>query len=236
MEQTGCSKLKLAFWKANHGSVAGRAAIFVPLAMALWWFLLKGPSLWLLRTLVWLPLVLFVSPAGLDPVKVNPETGDWTFNVHVNTAARNESGGQSQFIDSVEIDVTANGVAAYASSWFCYLGLALSTRPFSKQRARRMFYGLGIQTMVNVLSLAACAYLMGYGSAINSPNGADSRLWFIKYLDHINSLVLPFLGPFLVALLVHPEWRECVGMQGATKPAPPSVKASSRVAESRHRI
>ena len=208
MEQTSRLKLAPALW--NRASVVGRAALFVPTAMAVWWFLLKVPSLWLLRALMWLPLALFVAPAGHVPLTRNPDTGEWVFSVQVHTSARDPQTGQSRFVDSLDVTVPADGIAEYAAGWFCYLALALSTAPFSRRAAKRVLLGLGVQAAVNVASLAACVWIMGYGSVVNAPG--DPRLWLTKYFDHINSLVLPFLSPFLVALIVHPEWREWVGI------------------------
>jgi hypothetical protein len=208
MDEARDSGLRPAWWR--RGSVIGRAAVLAPVCLALWWFVLKAASLWLLRMLVWLPLVFFVAPAGPAPVKIDPATGEWLFNVEVNTTTTDQRTGQSQLVNSMEFAVSENGIAAYASGWFCYLALALSTLPFSRKQAGRTAAGLGLQTVLNVAALAAMVYLVGLGSIMNSPNGTDSRLWLVKYLDHIDELVIPFVGPFFVALAVHPEWREYV--------------------------
>jgi hypothetical protein len=184
-----------------------RAIVFVPVAMALWWFLLKPSSLWLLRLLAWLPLGIFVAPPGLEPVRVNADTHEWVFNIEVNTTAKVQRTGQRQRIESVEFAADENNVAFFASGWFCYLALGLSVGNFSRKQARAILTGIGLQTGVSVLMLAAYAYINGYGSVINTPDHADSRVWLLEYIYHIIYLVVPFAGPFVVALLVHPEWR-----------------------------
>jgi hypothetical protein len=204
--------VNLTFPKASHGNVIGRAAVLVPLLLALWWFVLKGASLWTLRVLAWLPLALFVAPPGLDPIRVDPKTGDWICNVKVNTIARNPQTGQSQRVNSIEIAIRPSDAALYASGWFSYLALALSAGSFSRKQGKKVLWGLGIQTLVNTLSLASYVYIIGYGSLISSPASPDSRIWWVKYFDHINSLVVPFAGPFLIAILMHPEWRESAGL------------------------
>jgi hypothetical protein len=197
--------------RANGGAVLDgpmiRAGVFVPAALALWWFLLKPISLWLLRLLAWLPLGIFVAPPGLEPVRVNPDTHEWVFNVEVNAAARIQRSGQLQHVESVEFAADENNVAFFASGWFSYLALALSVGAFSGKQARRILMGVGVQTGISILALAAYAYINGYGSIINTPDNADSRVWLLKYFYHLNYLVVPFVGPFVVALLVHPEWR-----------------------------
>jgi hypothetical protein len=209
--------VNIAFPKVSHGNVIGRAAVLVPLLLALWWFVLKGASLWSLRVLAWLPLALLVAPPGLDPIRVDPKTGDWICNVKVNTIARNPQTGQSQRVNSIEIAIRSSDAALYASGWFSYLGLALSAGPFSRKHGKRVLWGFGIQTVVNTLSLATYVYIIGYGSLISGPGISDSRVWWVKYFDHINSLVVPFASPFLVAILMYPEWRESAGLTWPVK-------------------
>ena len=185
----------------------GRAVVYVPVAMAAWWFLLKPASLWMLRILAWLPLAILVAPAGLDAIRLNPDTHEWVFNVTVNTVATNPRTGDRQRIDSVEFVAVEDDLAFFACGWFCYLALALSAAGFSRSQAKRMLKGLGLQTAINILSLAAYARINGYGSVVNLPGSANLALWLCKYFYHLIYLVVPFVGPFAVALLVHREWR-----------------------------
>jgi len=215
---------KLSPWSASaaNGNVIGRAVVLVPLSLALWWFLLKGASLWALRGLALLPLAMFVAPSGLTPIRDDPKTGEWLCNVEVNTVARNPQTGLSERVHSIQIAIRPSDVAIYASGWFSYLGLALSTAPLFWKQGKRVLAGLAIQTVINTLALAGYVYMIGYGTLINSPGSPDARIWWIKYFDHINSLVVPFAAPFLVAILMHPEWRERAGF-----PRPVETKSGS---------
>lgn len=189
--------------------IIGRAVVLAPVLIGVWWFLLKDSSLWVLRVLSYLPLLLLIAPAGFDPVKVDPMTGEWVFNVAVNTVAKNPQTGQWMRIESSEFAAAKDNVAFFASGWFAYLALALSAVPaFSKSQAKRMFKGLALQTTINILGLAAYVYINGYGSVINTVNNPNSIVWLFKYFYHIVYLVIPFAGPFMVAMLVHPEWRQ----------------------------
>ena len=135
-------------------SVIGRAVVLAPVAMALWWFLLKGASLWLLRILAWFPLAVLIAPAGLDPVRVNPNTHEWVFNVAVNTVVTNARSGVRERIDSVEFAAAEDNLAFFACGWFSYLALALSATGFSRRQAKNILKGLALQTGINILSLA----------------------------------------------------------------------------------
>ena len=231
--------MKLALLKALPGSVIGRAAILVPVALALWWFLLKGASLWALRMLAGIPLAILIAPPGLTSIRVDSQTGEWVCNVEVNTVARNQQTGELQHINSVEIAFRESDAAVYASGWFSYLALALSTAPFSRKKAKRALWGLGIQTVINVLCLAGFVYILGHETLSHaqgvSRSVSNDGLWWIKYFDHINTLVIPFAGPFLLAILLHPEWRRYTGFAQASEPSTTPVERSAPTIKAKRR-
>jgi hypothetical protein len=188
-------------------SVIGRAIIYVPIAMAAWWFLLKPASLWLLRILAWLPLAMFVAPPHVDPIKLDPNTHEWVFNVAVNTSVTNPQTGERQRFDSVEFAAAEDNVAFFACGWFCYLALAFAAAGVSRKQAKGLLKGLGVQTLVNVFSLAVYAYINGYGSVVNVPGNAGLAVWLCRYFYYLIYLVVPYAAPFAIALLIHREWR-----------------------------
>lgn len=210
------------------GSIILRAVILEPLAMAVWWFLLKGASLWLLRYVAYVPLALLIAPAGHPPVKVDAATGAWVFNVSVNAVGKNLNTGQQQHIESTEFSAGEDRVAFFASGWFSYLALALSTLPFSRRQAYRVSKGFALQTALSVLCLAAYAYINGYGPVINTTSDRGASVWLLEYVYHLIYLVIPFAGPFLVALLVHPEWREYLLRSTGEAPPPPAKTVRSK--------
>ena len=211
MDQASAAKISSGRVRAHSffalDPVMGRAIVYVPVAMAAWWFLLKPASLWLLRILAWFPLAILVAPANLDPIRVNPDTHEWVFNVAVNRLETNPQTGERQLIDSVEFVAGEDNLAFFACGWFCYLALALTAAGFSRGQAKRILKGLGLQTLINILSLAAYADINGNGSIVNAPGSANPALWLYKYFYHLIYLVVPYAGPFAVALLVHREWR-----------------------------
>lgn len=201
--------------KVLPGGIIGRAIFFAPVFLALWWFVLKSASLWLLWALSYFPLGLLVAPAGYDPVKIEPATGAWVFNVAVNTNAKNPRTGRWMRIDSSEFTADKDSVAFFACGWFSYMALAFSASAgFSRAKVKQVSKGLALQSVINVLSLAVYAYINGYGAVINNVGDPNSTVWFFKYVYHIIYLVIPFAGPFAVAVLVHPEWRLYLGITG----------------------
>ena len=191
------------------GNLILRATISVTLGTALWWFVLKGATLFLLRTLGSLALGLLIAPVGYDAISVNPQTGEWVFNVAISADVRNPQSGEEKHVNSVEFaaDKDKDNVAFFAVGWVSYLALAFSANAFSKGQRKRLAKGLLLQTGINILSLTLYVYISAYGSVINSP-AAASEVWWLRYCYHIIYLVVPFAGPFAVALLMHPQWRD----------------------------
>jgi hypothetical protein len=181
--------------------------IYVPIAMAAWWFLLKPASLWLLRILAWLPLAISVAPAHLDPIRLDTDTHEWVFNVAVSGSVTNPRTGAREPVESVEFAAPEDNVAFFACGWFCYLALAFAAAGVSRRQAKGFLKGLGMQTVVNVLSLAAYAYINAYGSVVNVPGKAGLAVWLCRYFYYLVYLVVPYAAPFAIALLIHSEWR-----------------------------
>jgi hypothetical protein len=192
-------------------SVVTRAVVLLPVMMTLWWFVLKGPSLWLLAKLSFVPLALVVGPPGQAPIRIDPETKDWTFQVQVNAYGRNSKTNESQYVETLAFSAEADSLAFYASSWFSYLALALAAGGLWGGERRRVLRGLGIETGLNVGSVVAYAYINGYGSVLKTAATSGGQMWMLEYLYHLISLVLPFAGPFVVAVMLHREWQEYLG-------------------------
>ncbi len=123
---------------------------------------------------------------------------------------RNPQTNEALFVSSLEFTADQDSVALFACGWFAYLALAAAANAFTRAQAATVAKGLAIVTAMNVLSLAAFAYINGYGSVINGPGGGG-YLWLLKYVYHLIYLVAPFAGPFGVALLLHPRWRAGFG-------------------------
>ncbi len=198
-------------------SIVGRAVLLVPTSLALWWFVLKPASIWLLRVVAYVPLLFLLAPAGQDPVRVDPNTGEWLFNVAVNSAAKDARTGQSRLVDSAEFAATDDTVLFFAAGWFSYVALGVSAG-VSRIQMRRVATGMVLQTGIAVVSLAACVYINGNGVLVNT----DPSLWLVRYAYHLIYLVVPFA----VALLLHPEWREYAGLAGPQR-RPAVIKSSS---------
>lgn len=188
-----------------------RTAVLTPLILLVWWSLLVAPSLWLFRWVAYAPLAIFLAPPGYAPIEVNAGTGEWVFNVAVNADGVNLKTGQPQHIDSVEFAVAPDNVAFFVSGWFTYLALAFSAAHGGRPNAKRLFRGIAFQTAISILCLSAYVYINGYGFIVKTTSNRPFSIWLLEDVYHIIYLVVPFAGPFLIAVIVHPEWRDCFG-------------------------
>ncbi len=170
-----------------------RAAVCVLCSLGLWWFLFRPVSSTVLRNLVYIPLAVLLAPAGLAPVTVNPESGEWIFNVAVHHNG----------IESIEFAAEPGTAEDFTAGWFSYAGLALAVGGFRRAKLSAGLKGLALQVAVSVLALTAFAYVSAF-SAVAQEGALQGALGVAGY---ILGGVVPLAGPFAIALFIHPEWR-----------------------------
>ena len=191
------------WWYRRH--LIFRATVIATLTLSAWYWWMRPASLEVLKAVSYFPLALFVAPATERPVLVNSQTGEWIFQVSIDRQVRNPSTGAIQEVRSIEFQALPDNFSFFAVGWFAYLGLALSDRGLFRGGARAIAQGLAWQTGLNVLGVVLYVYTNGHGSVRQD---GDGGMWLLKYLYHIDYLVLPFLGPIAVAFRVHEEWKE----------------------------
>lgn len=109
-------------------------------------------------------------------------------------------------IRSITFQAMPDNFSLFSVGWFAYPGLALSDRSILRGTGRTATWrGLVWKTSLNVVGMQLYVYTNGQGSVRH--NG-EKVLWFLKYLYHLDDLVLPFLAAFAVAFSVDEELRE----------------------------
>jgi hypothetical protein len=109
-------------------------------------------------------------------------------------------------VHASDFSAPAENVAPFATAWFVYLGLALNA-PLSRANLRRILIGLATQTTLSGLALLGYAEINARGLVANLHRTPDAfLLWLLKLAYHIDYLVVPYAGPFLVVLATHPGW------------------------------
>lgn len=183
-----------------------RTTAFVILALGIWRVTLYEPALALLRITVEIPFTLLMSSQQQLPVQVDAK-GDWNFSIPVHAEVKDpKDGSEPRTVDAIEFAGAAENIAPFTTGWFVYAALALSLG-FSKENLRRTLLGLLIQTAINIFALYVYAEVNAQG-ILESFHANPHPLWswLLKYVYHIDYLVVPYASPFLLLLLTHPWW------------------------------
>lgn len=175
-------------------------------ALGTWWLVLYQPSLVLLRVAVEVPFTFLFSRQSQPPLQVDSK-GDWNFSVPFNTVVKDPKEGPGpKPVDSIDFAAPPENVAPFTTGWFVYLGLALSL-PFTRANLRRTLIGMAIQTCVSALALFLYVEINARGILASLHASPDPFYeWLLKYAYHIDYLVIPYAGPFLLLLMTHPAW------------------------------
>ena len=192
----------------NPSNPVPRAVIGCVLGLTVWWFLLKRATLYALFLLAFLPMDILIGPPALKAVAINSQTDRWVFNVALNIDAKDPETGKVQHASSMEVDATPDEIAFFVSGWFVYLALAFAVGGFGKKKLVSTAKGFAIQLAISVLALTVYAYVNAFGSVYADLGTRPGSVWFLKWLYHVDYLVVPFFAPFLIALIVHQEWRD----------------------------
>ncbi|MFM2123599.1 MAG: hypothetical protein RL328_50 [Acidobacteriota bacterium] len=192
---------------SNPQNPVPRAVITCILGLTAWWFVLKPASLYILFLISYLPLDILIGPADLRAVNINSQSGQWLFNVALNIDAKDPDTGKMQHASSMEVGATPDEVAFFVSGWVVFLALSFAVGGFSRKKWLATLKGFSAQLGVSVLALAAYAYVNAFGSVYADLGTRPGAVWFLKWVYHVDYLVVPFFAPFLIALIVHPEWR-----------------------------
>jgi hypothetical protein len=184
-----------------------RAVIGCVLGLAVWWFLLKRVSLYALFFVSYVPLELLIGPPDHKAVVIN-NADEWVFNVALNIDAKDPDTGKISHAGSMEIASSPDAIAYFVSGWIVFLALSFAVGGFGKLKLLDTGKGLAIQIVVSVLALAAYAYVNAFGSVYADLGDHPGSVWFLKWVYHMDYLVVPFVAPFLIALAVHREWRQ----------------------------
>ncbi len=184
-----------------------RAILSCVVGLAVWWFALKRASLYLLFLAAYVPLLFAISPSGFKPIVINEQTHEWNFNIALNMNVPDPATGKMGHLGSIEYGTTEDSIAYFVSGWVVYLALSFAAGGFAKDRLMSTLKGFGLQVVLSIVALAVYAYVNGYGSAY-SELGDKQTVWWIRWVYHVDYLVVPFIGPFVIALFMHRPWRD----------------------------
>ena len=179
-----------------------RASTLLVLFLSVWWFLLQAPALLALYAGVKIPFAFLRDAA----VTMEP-TGEWTFRAPVQELPDNVDGrtGAAR-IDSVDFTVPARDLLVFTLGVPLYLAVGLSVP--GPRRIRPLLVGCALEAALGILSVMVFAEVTAYNSFAQM-RAATSALehWFLDLIWNLVTGVLPYAGPLVTAVWLHPELR-----------------------------
>jgi hypothetical protein len=184
------------------------------LCLGLWWFVLYQPSLSVLRAAADFIFSLLLGSQAHPLLQVDSK-GEWIFSIPVNTVVKDPVQPPAPTsVDSIDFAAPPENIAPFANGWFVYAGLALSV-PLTRSSLRRALLGMCAQTGIGTLALFIYAEVNARGILASLHRSPEAfHVWILKLAYHIDYLVIPYAGPFLLLLLTHPEWPESNPVRG----------------------
>lgn len=181
--------------------------------LTLWWLMLLGPMLYLLK-----------GAAGVFVlIRENP-TGDWTLRVPLErTLPATPQRPVAQRIRSIDFDLERKDLVGFTFSLPVYWAVILAV-PGVRRSLRPLLLGTALMSLVELLLLLAFAQI-GARNAAAQYSGSEDAVgkWIRRVCEYLVVNALPYAVPFVVALSLHR------GLRGAvfpwTKAAKPSVPA-----------
>jgi len=196
-----------------------RGSLLLILVLVLWWFLLLNPLLLLLRgTGEFFGSLVF----GADSRGLITETAskDWSFrmpmDVVVANAAQRSLPAQ---IHSLEFDILRSDLIAFTFSLPVFWAVFLAAPDI-----RRHWRGLALGSLLVILLETILLLLFVETSARNvaaelSQSQSGAEKWLLHVIDYLAVNVIPYLGPFIIALALHPALRVQVLAWSGAEPA-----------------
>ncbi|MDP8989305.1 MAG: hypothetical protein M3N41_04400 [Acidobacteriota bacterium] len=177
--------------------------------LALWWFVLADPMLYLLKG----------AAAAFVEIDEHP-SGDWTLRVPVDVTLK----ATSQKIESIDFDMARSDAITFTFSLPVLWAIFLAAPAY---KVRPLVIGTLVMAAIEVSLLVAFAQCTARENA-SQFTGADDAIgqWMHRLGAYLTVSVLPYVAPFLVALTLHRQLRDGVfgGAAFASRPHAPSRK------------
>jgi hypothetical protein len=183
-----------------------RGSVLLILTLALWWWVLLGPLLFLMQGAGGFALSVFHGGSG-EVVTVTPE-GDWNLVVPLEATVQNapDHPGLSQ-IHSVEFTVPRSQMAGFTFSLPVFWAIVLAA-PGMRTKLRTLGWGTLTMAGVEILLLLVFVSVTAHQTAGQlAQQQGDFEKWLLRVGNYMVSGVVPYLAPFLMAIWLHPELR-----------------------------
>lgn len=184
-----------------------RASVFFAALLAAWWFVLLPPLLsWTRLSTDFLLNVIPGAPLKTG-VTVSPE-GIWTMQAPIRTA---------RIWRNIRVD-TDRRLPRQLTIAMPFFWAILLAAPRPKRVWRTWLAGSAMLMLIPPVGLIC--YAAHVAQIYVFPNLATPLRAAIAAADYVASTVAPYFGPVLVALAIHPEFRQSVLITNVPEPLP----------------
>jgi hypothetical protein len=173
--------------------------------LTLWWFVLVGPMLYMLE-----------AGAGVFmPIEESP-SGDWTVRVPFDASLpATPQQPVARQLRSIDFDISRSDVITFTFSLPVYWAIILAA-PNIKRNLRPLLLGTAVMAAGELALLLSFAYITASDGVSQMTGAEDATGRWIRHVGvYLVASVLPYAGPFVVALSLHRELREQVFAIGA---------------------
>jgi hypothetical protein len=201
-----------------------RGSVLLILLLALWWFVLANPLLFLLRGF----METFGSTIlGGNPSELVQETaaGDWRMRVPLEAIVQDPTQPSGLLrIHSVDFDIARSDVITFTFSLPVFWAIVLAA-PGIRRAAQPLVTGTLWVAVLEIVLLLIYVEIFAHNAAAQSTHSqSELSAWFLRFGEYLVILVIPYAAPFLIAISVHRELRSQMLGWAAARPASQPVE------------
>lgn len=175
-----------------------RGSAFLAGGLALWWFFLAGPMLYLLSGAAGSFVRMQENPAGGYTLRV-------PFEASLPATPENPA---PQQIRSIDFDMPRSDAIAFTFSLPVFWAIMFAA-PGVRRNQRPLLLGTAVMAIVELAMLLTFAHITAWNAVAQMAGEVDAGgKWIRAVGDYLITNVLPYLLPVIVALLFHSELRK----------------------------
>jgi hypothetical protein len=191
-----------------------RATVLLIGLLTLWWFTLRGPMVYALK-----------SAAGAFLAIDERPSGDWNVRVSIDrTIPSTPQHPEAQQIHSIDFDLAHSDAIAFTFSLPVFWAVILAAPGSFDRRLRLVLIGTAIMAAIEIVLLLVFSQIAAR-NLLAQASGVDNAVasWGRKLGEYLTVSVAPYLVPFLVALSLDRNLaRTIIGLQ------PPALSPSQK--------
>jgi hypothetical protein len=166
--------------------------------LALWWFFLAGPMLYLLSGAV----------GSFVLMQKNP-TGDYTLRVPFEASLpATPENPTPQKIRSIDFDMPRSDAITFTFSLPVFWAIMLAA-PGVRRNHMPLLLGTAVMAFIELAMLLTFAHITAWNAVAQMAGEVDAgEKWVRAVGDYLITNVFPYVAPVIVAMLVHSELRK----------------------------